>query len=208
LASAVVFIRGEPVDQSRPWDLPAVTVEQRGQQCHVVQGAVDSPYGFVHRGDGIDMVSRDPMLHALHAGGADFFTLMFPDANRATRRQLDRPGLIELTSGVGLYWMRAYLFVEETPYITRTNETGYFTITGVPPGRYDVICWHPNWRKDHHQRDPELGLVWRYYFKPPAEIVQAVTVRTGDTAGVRFRLSMADFERPPTNVPAAPAAPK
>ena len=67
IGNAVVFLRGIDARQSRPWDLPPVTVEIRGRQHHVIQGATDTPIGFVRKGETITMVSRETECHALHA---------------------------------------------------------------------------------------------------------------------------------------------
>src|SRR5207244_1843455 len=41
VGSAVVFLRGVDPQRSKPWDLPAVCIEQRGCQFRVLQGSAD-----------------------------------------------------------------------------------------------------------------------------------------------------------------------
>ena len=94
VANAVIFLRGVEPARSRPWDHAHVRVEQRDQQIHILQGADDSRIGFVRRGDTIDMVSRDPLFHALRAEGAAFFTLMFPDPDVPCSRRLTETGVV------------------------------------------------------------------------------------------------------------------
>jgi hypothetical protein len=188
---AVVFLRGVDPGRAKPWDLPPVTVEQRDCRIRIVQGEAVSPIGFARRAEVVTMVSRDACFHALHAGGAALFSLMFPDPDQPLARRLNEKGLVEWTSGAGYYWMRAYLFVDDHPYYTRTDAAGQFVLEGVPPGHYEVVCWLPNWEKAGHERDPESGLITRYFFAAPLERVQSLNLGAGQTREVSFTLSAA-----------------
>ncbi len=191
---AVVFLRGIDPERAKPWDLPPVRIEQQGQQFHVRQGDSDSRTGFVRRGDAVVMVSCDPLFHSLHAGGAAFFTLPFPDPGRPLERRLPDRGLVELTSSAGYFWMRGYLFVDDHPYYARTDFRGNFALAGVPPGHYQVVCWLPSWHAARHERDPESGQVTRLTFAPPAEKVQPISLSPGAAERVSFTLSARDFD--------------
>src|SRR5262249_28588617 len=90
LAGAVVWLRGVDRAAGRRWDLPAVRVEMRGQQYHVLQGGENRRTGFVRAHDRIELVSRDPVLHAVQVRGSGggrgksaFFTCMLPDRHKA-----------------------------------------------------------------------------------------------------------------------------
>jgi hypothetical protein len=198
VANAVIFLRGIEPARGKPWDLPAVRVEQRAEQFHILQGESDSSVGFVQRGANVEMVSLDPIFHALHAGGANFFSLAFPDPKRPLQRVLRDKGVAELTSGAGYFWMRGYLFVDDHPYYGRTDNAGRFRLQQVPPGRYEVVCWLANWRKEHHERDPESGSITRYYLEKPLEQSKRLTLKAGDTAQATFTLSE---DRPKPSTP-------
>jgi hypothetical protein len=195
VAGAVVFLRSIDPHRGRPWDLPPVQIDQRGYQFHVRQGDVASRIGFVRRGDAVEMVSGEAEFYALHAGGAAFFSLMFPDPDQPLTRRLTDDGVVELTSAAGHFWMRAYLFVDEHPYYTRTDALGRFTLPRVPPGRHEVVCWLPSWREAEHQRDPETGLVTRLIFRLPVERHETVTLGPRQTGTVSFALSAEMFAR-------------
>jgi hypothetical protein len=195
VAGAVVFLRGVRAEKARPWDLPPVRVEQRDRRLHVLQGDTDSRVGFVRTGDEVEMVSREARFHSLHAGGDAFFTLTFPDPDRPRRRRLTSPGLVELTSAANYYWMRGYLFVADHPYYARTDAQGRFRLERVPPGRYEVVCWHPSWLEQGHDRDPETSLVFRLRFCPPVERERRVELGPRGEAVAELSLSAADFKR-------------
>ncbi len=195
VGNAVIFLRGVDLTKAKPWNLPAVRIEQRDLHLQVLQGDVDSSYGFVRRGDPIEMVSRDPYFHSLHGDGASFFSLVFPDPGQPLSRGLKEKGVVELTSAAGYYWMRAYVFVDDHPYYTRTDAEGRFTLDQVPPGNYEVVCWIPSWREARHERDPESGLITRLIFRPPVSWVESVTLLREELKEVSFAPSMAAFQR-------------
>ena len=195
VGNAVIFLRGVEAAKAKSRTLPPVRVEQRELHLHVLQGDLDSSYGFVRRGDPIEMVSRDSYFHALHVGGANFFTLMFPDPDHPLFRPLKENGLVELTSAAGYYWMRAYLFVDDHPYYVRTDREGRFSLEQVPPGRYEVVCWIPNWQEARHERDPESGVITRLFFQPPVILVQKVELGQQESKEVRVTPSLKDFKR-------------
>jgi len=189
VGSAVVFLRGVDPKVAKPWNHSPAVVEQKGCQYLVEQDNTLSHFGFVRRGDQVTMISHDDTFYSLHADGAAFFTLTFPDPEQPLQRCLAKNGLLELTSAAGYYWMRSYLFVDDHPYYARTAVDGRFTLSGVPEGKYEVVCWMPNWTKARHERDPELGLITRWCFDPPLERKEAVNLGRGETRELRFELS-------------------
>lgn len=193
VASAVVFLRNVDLANARMWAHASVLVEQEGGQFRVRQGDRQARFGFVRRGEPITMVSRDDTFYALHAEGAAYFTLMFPDPNKALERTLPQRGIVELTSGVGYYWMRAYVFVDDHPYYTTTDNRGQYQLTQVPAGKYEVVCWMPSWKTDRRERDPETAVVVRHSFRPAVERVQVVEVKPGEACSVDFQLATGMF---------------
>ena len=77
-------------------------------------------------------MSREPVFHSVHADGAAFFTLAFPDPHDPLTRQLTEKGIVELTSATGRFAMRAYLFVDEHPYYTQTSGQLAHNFAGTP----------------------------------------------------------------------------
>jgi hypothetical protein len=187
---AVVFLQGVDPQRARPWDHKPVRVEQRDLQMHVIQGECDSRVGFVRRGDTIEMVSCDSRFHALHASGAAWFTLAFSDPYQPLSRPMKQNGVVELTSGAGHYWMRAFVFVDQHPYYTRTDENGRFELKQVSPGRYHLVSWLPDWREAGHDRDPDTGLVTRLRFGAPLVAEQSVEMAAHQSVDIEIDLGV------------------
>jgi hypothetical protein len=197
VTGAVVMLCGIDPRHARPWDLPPVRIELRDRRLHLIQGDGEYKTGFVRKGDSVEMVSREEVFNTLRASGAAFFSLTLPDLDRPRRRVLSENGIVELTSGAGYYWMRAYLFMDEHPYYVRTNIAGNYKLPGVPPGKYQVKCWMPNWNIARHERDPETTVISRIFYRPPVEQAHAVEVRPGTTVTMDFNRSAPEFESGP-----------
>ncbi len=195
VANAVVFLRGVDPALAREWDHPPVRVRQQDYRFHALQGERESSVGFVRVGDEIEMDSADPFFHAIHAEGALWFSLTFPDAGQPLRRVLAHKGLVELTSAAGYFWMRAYLFVDDHPYYARSGTAGDFVLDRVPAGDYELVCWMPSWLERRHERDPETSLIIRLLFRPPVELRRPITVRRGATTHANFEFSSELFSR-------------
>jgi hypothetical protein len=91
--------------------------------------------------------------------------------------------------------MRGHLFLDDHPYYARTDGAGRFVLAGVPPGTYEVVCWHPDWHEASHERDADTGLLTRLTFRPPVTGKRPVTVPPGGVAEVTFTLSSDRFGR-------------
>jgi hypothetical protein len=193
VGGTVLFLRKIEPGCGRPWDLPPVEVEIEGGQFHVRQGGKEQRVGFVHPGDGVTMVSREPWFEILQARGAAFFSLPLPESGLVRTRHLKQPGHVEFVSGAGHYWMRGHVFVVTHPYYTVTDTEGRFTLDQVPAGRHELVCWHPNWHVASLERD--LGTLLYVYatYHQSVEIVQTVQVEPGRTSRAAFTLRAAQF---------------
>jgi len=181
---AVVFLRGIDSGASRPWNLPPVAVEMGQGQITVIQGERRGRVGFVRRGDAISVSSNETIYHVLRGRGAAFFGLTLPEPNHPISRTLVKPGRVELSSGTGLYWARAELFVADHPYYTVTDADGRFAFDRVPAGNVEVVVWMPGWHAANLERDPDSTQVVRQRYSPPLERVISVTIDSSHPADV------------------------
>ena len=44
-------------------------------------------------------------------------------------------------------WMKSWVLVSDHPYFAVTDESGNFSIEGIPSGTYDVVCWQEKFGK-------------------------------------------------------------
>jgi hypothetical protein len=196
LAEALVYLDGVDSRRSATSEFPPVSVEVKKSKLLVRQGDWAGRIGLVRRGSAVDLVSREAELHSIRGRGAAFFTQMLPVPNLPVSHPISEAGVVELSSGSGYFWLRAYLFVTDHPYATLTQTDGSFDFGQVPDGEYEVVCWVPNWHIERLESDPELSL-WgpvRLYFRPGVEKRQRVVVRTGKTRDLRVAIQTADFK--------------
>ncbi len=180
IENAIVFLENVEPERAHPWDHEPVRIEIDEQQIRVHQGHVShANVGVVHTGDEVKIVSRQNAVNVLSARGAAFFGLALPDPNIEVERRFDKPGLVELSSGAGRYWHRAYLWVTDHPYFAATDADGRFALSQIPAGEYRLIAWHSNGDVANVDRDPNTGMVLRYHFAEPFRSAQTVRVVAG-----------------------------
>ena len=91
---------------------------------------------------------------------------------------------MELTSGTGLYWANANLFVSDHPYFTVTDAEGRFILDRVPSGPVELVAWMPGWQAAKTERDADSTQVARQKYSAPIERVQNVVVASSQNAEV------------------------
>jgi hypothetical protein len=188
VAGAVVFLRKVDPERSRTWDLPPIRVVMKSRLIAVEQDG-EHLTGFVYAGNNVEMVSYGEQLELLRARGAAFFTLAFPKPEKPLNRTLSQAGLIELSSAVGNYWARCWLFVVDHPYYVRTDESGTFKLDRVPDGVYELVCWLPDWRVERFEHDPETFAIARVWFRKPIEKSILVKVEKKQVVSVEFNVA-------------------
>jgi hypothetical protein len=92
--------------------------------------------------------------------------------------------------------MRGWLFVDDHPYFTHSDAEGRFTLPQVPPGRYELVCWLPDWHEAFRERDAETALICRLTFCPPVEIVQPVQLASRQMQSVSIQVDASRFGSP------------
>lgn len=116
----------------------------------------------------VKMTSKDPILHTMHAAGADgraFFNISLPAPNLTVSKAIDEPGVVTLTCSTHT-WMRGYLLVTNE-LAAVTGADGKFRLDGVPAGVVELRFWHESLKA------------------PPMK----VTVREGQTVSVEAALA-------------------
>ena len=186
LAHVLVYLNRVDPAAGKPWDIPPVTLTARDFGWPV-RAAV------VRTGDALTVASADSELHAVRGRGADFFTLPLVETGRPTWRVLTKPGVVELSSGAGYYWLACDLFVTDTPYAAVTAADGTATLSGVPAGAYDIACRVRDWHAAAAERDPETGLTFRQSYRPAVVATGRVVVPPGGAVTHDWSFTAAQF---------------
>jgi hypothetical protein len=95
---------------------------------------------------------------------------------------------VELSSGSGLYWASADLFVADHPYFALTDAKGYFAIEGVPSGKLEVVAWLPGWKPAKTERDADSTQVARQKYSAPVERTTVVEITASRLTEVNLTL--------------------
>lgn len=92
-------------------------------------------------GGTIETTNSDPILHTTHLYGASEANIALPLKGTRAFKTVDKPGMIIVKCDVH-GWMQAFIQVDEHPFHTITDRTGFFRIPNIPPGTYDLVTWH------------------------------------------------------------------
>ena len=144
-------------------------------QMHVLQRSSDGLYGFVRRGDSIQLESKQNLLQILQGHFADYFALTMPEQGTTPNRVLDRKGVVELSSNSGQFWMRPTSSWTTIPITSAPTATADLRSRTRRPGDYDLVCWMPGLAEEaDDELDADTRLVVRWTFRPPLQIVKRI----------------------------------
>lgn len=109
-------------------------LDQRGQQFVPRVLAITA-------GTTVDIPNNDTVFHnAFSLSPVRPFDVGRYPPGRSRPVKFDRPGIIPVFCDIHSN-MSAYILVFSHPYFAVTDETGRYTIAGVPPGTYSVAIW-------------------------------------------------------------------
>jgi plastocyanin len=145
--NAVLWIVDGP--QPKKGDKHAFKLDQKG--CQFVPHVLAMPAGST-----LDVVNSEKLFHNAHGRDGDktVFNFAMPVPDYVIPKQLKTPGLIRVTCEVHP-WMRGWIDVLPTTAFAVTDDSGSFTIAGVPPGKHKVRLWHE--RLGDREQDVEVA---------------------------------------------------
>lgn len=132
VAHAFVYLMGDDLSPAHPPGEPAeVTIKG----CQIRPGMIG-----LRAGQKLRIRNEDPTHHGLLLGN---------ELSRGIRSKTTEEIEVK-TGGIGIplrsarhSWSRGYLHVMDHDYFTITDAEGRYELTGVHPGKYEIIAWHP-----------------------------------------------------------------
>jgi plastocyanin len=126
--------------------------------------------------------NRDDIRHHVYSfSPAKNFELPLYSGDEAPPVLFDKPGVVTL--GCNIHdWMIGYIYVSETPYFTKTTQSGTVTIE-VPTDEYNVTVWHPDMigseistmKHVNLNKSETANIEWKLTLKKPFRIPRAAT---------------------------------
>lgn len=135
-----VFIsvtNGLPTRRDFPTPTESVRVDQQG--CLYTPRVVG-----VMQGQTVEITNSDAVLHNIKAVPKvnRGFNISQPTKGMVTQRKFDKAEeAIPVECNVH-GWMHGKVFVMDHPFFSVSNDTGAFTIQGLPGGTYTLTAWH------------------------------------------------------------------
>lgn len=138
---AVVFAISLPGGMELPPPIPVV-IDQVDKEFY--------PYVTpVQIGAELSFPNNDEIRHHVYSfSPAKTFELPLYPPGKGKEQTLifDQAGVVVL--GCNIHdWMKAYVYVLETPFFAKTDTDGKTSVSGLPPGDYELRIWHPRIKK-------------------------------------------------------------
>lgn len=169
LANAVVYAIPAPIIAHDV--LRHATIDQLNKQF-VPRASV------IRVGTSVSLPNSDQIHHSVYSfSPAKVFTLNLYAGKAAAPVLFDKAGVVVL--GCNIHdQMVAWVLVLDTPFYTRTDESGAAELKGLPPGEYTLRAWHAPMQQE------EAGEALRLEATPPAPLTLRIKGDTGDTRDV------------------------
>lgn len=138
IAAVVVSLEGVPKGKPYPKD-----------QIHVVQNLscrFQPRANATTVGSPIDIWNKDPIMHNTHIRretkfGSTVMNVVQPVGTKPITREIQQPGFLVVRCDAHPF-MHASIHVFAHPYFAVTDGAGWFELTKVPPGTYQLHFWH------------------------------------------------------------------
>jgi hypothetical protein len=183
--NTVVYLKD--IARGKAMDLPDERQHLDQKNCRYVPHIL-----LVPQGRALQIRSSDPILHTVHMAGAAANNIPFPFQNQDIPVPMRRTGLVDLKCNAGHVWMNAEVLVVNHPYYVVTDQLGYFTLSDVPAGEYQIEAWHEGWEIVREETVMDVAAqseVRRPIYSDPRTWAKKVTVHAGQTSEVDFLIS-------------------
>jgi hypothetical protein len=135
IADAVVFVQSLPAGVTVPPGPRTAVMDQIDEEF--VPRVLTIPVGTETRFPNHDQIHH----HVYSFSRTKTFEIPLYKGETAAPVLFDQPGAVKL--GCNIHdWMSGVILVVPTPYFARTDASGAFTLSGLPPGSHSVAAWH------------------------------------------------------------------
>ncbi len=133
-----VFVNVKDSLKGLSFPVPTQPVELDQQKCRYVPRVLG-----IQVGQPLTIRNSDPLLHNVRADGEinQRFNLGQPLPMASTRTFTTREVMVPFKCDVHA-WMNALIGVLDHPFFAVTDQSGRFSMAGLPPGTYTVEAWH------------------------------------------------------------------
>jgi hypothetical protein len=136
VADAVVYLAEVPSGKDWPQDGQKPVLNN--VKCRF------EPAMQVVRPGTLAVANKDPVLHNTHGyyGKRTAFNMALPNQNQVIPAELAKAGTVRVDCDAH-GWMEGWVIVRDNPYYALTGADGKFSITGIPPGTYNLVTLQP-----------------------------------------------------------------
>jgi plastocyanin len=97
----------------------------------------------IQTGTGVEFPNSDQIEHQVYSfSAAKSFQLSLYAGHKYPPVVFDRSGLVVVGCNIHDH-MIGYIYVTDSPYFARSNESGQITLHDLPQGAYRLTAWHP-----------------------------------------------------------------
>ena len=162
-------------------DPKALTIDQ--VRCRYTPHVIAAPVGAT-----VNFLNSDPTAHNVRIEDTTEKILMnVAQPSQGNRNEFVVEQVGPHSIGCDYHpWMNAYVFGVDNPYYGVTGLDGMFTLQDIPPGTYELRLWL-NGLKPIPKRD-NRGMLVRYHFDRPYEVVRNVVVNEGEVVKEDFSI--------------------
>jgi plastocyanin len=97
----------------------------------------------VQTGGGVEFPNSDQIEHQVYSfSAAKTFQLSLYAGHKYPPVIFDRPGLVVVGCNIHDH-MIGYIYVTDSPYFGRSNDSGQLSLHDLPAGNYRLTAWHP-----------------------------------------------------------------
>jgi plastocyanin len=177
---------GAAIADAAVYALPRSAKAPARPQKNVEIGQADRQFSplvtVVQRGTSITFPNRDGVRHHVYSfSPAKTFEIKLYVGTPAEPVTFDKAGDVVIGCNIHDY-MRAFVYVVDTPWFGKTDAQGKVRIEGLPAGDYELAVWH--------------------FSQTAAAAAQQLKLRTDENAAAKFSVAVRR-----TTTPAKPASP-